>query len=231
MTQIDARLALVTAAAVSLLLYAIPWLRPLSYPLELLATLVHELGHGVAAMLVGGEFHRLRVWPDGSGLADLSLPNARGARAFAAAGGLLGPPLAAAGLFLAGRSRPSARAAMAVCSALFTLALVLVVRNLFGAFLVVCLILLCGLAAWPRRWEGTRLLALLLAVQLALSALSRGRELFEAEAATGGGTLPSDVAQIAIALGGPPWVWGMLVAAVSLAVLGWGLQKAWRVWR
>ncbi len=231
MTKIDARLALVTVAVVSFLLYAIPWLRPLSYPLELLATLVHELGHGVAAILVGGEFHRLRVWPDGSGLADLSLPNARGARAFAAAGGLLGPPLAAAGLFLAGRSRASARVAMAVCSILFALALLLVVRNFFGAFLVVCMIALCGLAALPRGWEGTRLLTLLLAVQLALSALSRGRELFEAEATTGGGTLPSDVAQIALALGGPPWFWGLLVAVASLAVLAWGLRRAWRVWR
>jgi len=39
------------------------------YPLRLLVTLIHELGHGTAAILTGGEFVRFEVFSNGAGLA------------------------------------------------------------------------------------------------------------------------------------------------------------------
>ncbi|MBN1287074.1 MAG: M50 family metallopeptidase [Anaerolineae bacterium] len=47
----------------------IPELSVLVYPFRLFVTLVHELGHGVAAMLTGGEFMSLEVMANGAGLA------------------------------------------------------------------------------------------------------------------------------------------------------------------
>ena len=42
---------------------------PLARPLVLLATLMHELGHGLAALMLGGSFAQLQLWADGSGVA------------------------------------------------------------------------------------------------------------------------------------------------------------------
>ena len=50
--------ALVGSAVVTGLLYVIPFGDVIAYPLLLLSTLVHELGHGIAAILVGGELTR-----------------------------------------------------------------------------------------------------------------------------------------------------------------------------
>ena len=41
----------------------------LSYPLRFFITIIHELGHGVAAVLTGGEFSHFQLYLDTSGLA------------------------------------------------------------------------------------------------------------------------------------------------------------------
>lgn len=225
--QQDARLALVAAAAASLIVLVVPILRPLAYPVELFGTLVHELGHGVAAILTGGRFDRLRVWPDGSGLADVRVGIAAWKQAATAAGGLLGPPAAAMILFVLSRSRRGARIGLMVLAAVLTLALALFVRNVFGAILTLLIIAGCVLAARIRGREVPRLVALLVAVQLALSVFVRAGDLFSARAVTAAGTMTSDVGQIAEAFGGPAWLWGGLVSLISAAIVIWGLGRLW----
>ncbi len=225
--QRDARLALVAAAVASMIVLVVPFLRPLAYPVELFGTLMHELGHGVAAILTGGRFDRLRVWPDGSGLADVRVGQAAWQHAATAAGGLLGPPAAAMILFVLARSRSGARRGLAVLAAVLALALVFFVRNVFGALLVVLVITAFTVTARIRGREVPRLVALLVAVQLALSVFVRAGDLFSATAVTAAGTMTSDVGQIAQAFGGPAWVWGGLVSAISAAIVIWGLGHLW----
>jgi hypothetical protein len=57
------------AAVISVLLAVLPLVGILNYPFRLLTTLVHELGHGLAAIITGGEFIRFVVFPNGAGLA------------------------------------------------------------------------------------------------------------------------------------------------------------------
>src|SRR5687768_11466221 len=91
-----ARTMLLVSAGVTLGLYLIPYGWYVAYPLMLISTLVHELGHGVAAVLMGGDFHEYRMWADGSGVATSSGVGSGAARAFVSAGGLCGPAVAAA---------------------------------------------------------------------------------------------------------------------------------------
>src|SRR5438045_3457015 len=88
-----ARLALVVSVLATFLLYIFGG--PLGYPLVYLSTLVHELGHGVTALLVGGTFDKFEMWKDASGLAytAASTPWQEG---LIVAGGLVGPAFAAA---------------------------------------------------------------------------------------------------------------------------------------
>lgn len=98
------------AGVATALLMLIPGLDLLNYPFRLLLTMVHELGHGLAAMLTGGEFIRFVVFADGSGLAY----TAGGWRFFVIPAGYLGTALFGATLILLGRNPQWSRVALGV---------------------------------------------------------------------------------------------------------------------
>ncbi len=223
-----ARWFMLGAVGVTGLLYVVPYGELVAYPLVLISTLAHEMGHGVAALLVGAEFNSLRMWADGSGLAELGAISGRLEHAFVSAGGLVGPAVAAALLFwLAARPKP-ARVGLGLLGALLALACLLVVRNLFGLFFVgLCAAIALGLAlkASPR---AAQIALVFVGVQLALSVYSRGDYLFTDVAQTSAGPQPSDVAQMADALLLPYWFWGAVCGLFSIAVLVFGLHRFWR---
>lgn len=223
-----ARLMLVLSVALTAGLYLVPWGHYLAYPLMLLSTLAHELGHGVAALLVGGGFHRFEMWPDGSGVAVWSGHVGRVGQAFVAAGGLVGPALVAAAAFAAGRRERGARASLAIFTGILALVLLLVVRNTFGFLFVGLLAALALLVVLRGSGELAQLVLIFLAVQLALSVFSRGDYLFTPVAVTANGTMPSDVGQIAAVLLLPYWFWGAVCGALSVAVVVFGLWVFWR---
>src|SRR4051812_46612188 len=74
----------------------IPFGRLLLYPFTLMATWVHEMGHGVGALISGGRFEYLDVFADASGLAHVL--HAPGADGFVCAAGLLAPPIVGAAM-------------------------------------------------------------------------------------------------------------------------------------
>jgi hypothetical protein len=61
--------ALIAGVAVTVLLWIIPGGGWLGYPLMLLSTVPHELGHGITAMLTGAHFDKLQLFSNGSGVA------------------------------------------------------------------------------------------------------------------------------------------------------------------
>lgn len=96
------------AGLVTLLIAFIPWLSWLNYPFRLLLTIVHELGHGLAALLTGGEFRGFVIYPSGAGLAF----TAGGWRWVIIPAGYVGVALFGAVLILLGRSHWWSRLAL-----------------------------------------------------------------------------------------------------------------------
>ncbi|MEM7583830.1 MAG: M50 family metallopeptidase [Acidobacteriota bacterium] len=223
-----ARLVLLVSVTLTVALYVVPYGQYLAYPLMLLSTLAHEMGHGIAALLVGGSFHRFQMWPDGSGVAVWSGSVGPIGHAVVAAGGLVGPAVAAAVGFAVGRTVRGARGALIGVSVILLLALLLVVRNPFGLIFVSVVLAGCVLAVRKASGEVAQLVLIFLAVQLALSVFSRGDYLFTPVAQTSAGTMPSDVGQIAEALFFPYWFWGAICGAISVAVLLYGIKAYWR---
>ncbi len=223
--QRQASQALMIAIVATLALYWLPYVNVLSWPLLMLSTLMHELGHGLTTMLLGGKFQAMTMWADGSGVASHRGNFGAFARAAVSAGGLIGPPLAALGLFLAGRRSRSAHAALAVFSLFLLLVTVLWASGAFTVLFCLALSAVLALLAWRASPAVSQFVCVFLAVQLALASFSRADYLFTAVAQTGRGSMPSDVGQIAQALWLPYWFWGGLIAALSLAILGYG---AWR---
>lgn len=224
---------LALAAALSLGLYLLAWFWPpaawLARPLVWLATLFHELGHGLAALLLGGELLELAVYADGSGVA-----RHRGAysgleRAAIAAAGPLGPPLAALALFSSLRHPLLARTLIAALSILLALALLLWVRNLFGFVFVGAVTATLVALALRADERGLQLTCGFLGLQMCLSTFAQMDYLFSAGAETGAGTLPSDTAQIAMALGFGHLFWGALLGLLALGITALGLWLAWRL--
>ncbi len=224
----EVRRWLAWSAFATVLLYMLPFGRLLAWPLVLLSSFVHELGHGVVAMLVGADFNSLQVFPDASGVAQHAGAPGRLAQAAIAMGGLVGPSFGAAVGFLAARKGSWSRAAWGILA--LTL-LVLAVTVLRGLTTFVFATMVFALAAWIIRKatpSQAQALTAFFATQLALSVLSRADYLFTDVAQTGSGTMPSDVAVIADALLGPYWMWGTICGAMSLAVTGLGLWVAGR---
>jgi hypothetical protein len=226
-----ARQALIWAAVLTIVLYFIPFGNYVLYPLTLFSTFTHEVGHGLAAVAVGNEFVSFRMWADGSGIAQHRGFTSPLKQAAISTGGLAGPAIVAAALFLIGRRAGFARTALYVFAAGCVLAEVLVVRNTFGIIYVAALGLLCFGVAHKADPTINQVFVVFLAIQLSLSAFSRSDYLFMQYAQTAGGRLPSDTMQIALALGGPYWLWGALVGLLSVTILVCGLWSFLRATR
>jgi hypothetical protein len=212
-------------SCVTLLLYFIPFLKPLSYPFLLLSTLVHEMGHGVAALLVGGNFLSFSMWPDGSGVANIAGNFGPFAKAFVAALGLIGPSIVAAAFFMSLKSDNRSRVALALFGIVLLFSLLLVVRNIFGVIFVSIIVLLCYYFSFGGGKNYAKIVLSFLSIQLSLSVFSRSDYLFTDKAITSMGVMPSDVAQIADALILPYWFWGILCGLISLVILAFGVRR------
>ncbi|MFO7567354.1 MAG: M50 family metallopeptidase [Enhygromyxa sp.] len=216
---------LVGSVFVTLLLYYAPYGMVLGLPLLWLSTFVHELGHGLTAALVGGNFESFVMHADGSGATSWSAGPMFGPvrRALVAAGGLVGPAVAAAIGFVIARKPKPAQVTLLVGTFALVVIAVLVVRNPLGWAFTGGLALLLGILATRKNPVVAQLGLVFLSTQLAMAVFSRGDYLFTEYAQTAGGKMPSDVAQMAEALLLPYWVWGGLCGLFSVAVLGLGL--------
>jgi hypothetical protein len=217
------------SALLTWILYVIPYGHVVIIPLLWLSTLVHELGHGFTALLVGGRFDSIVVSMDGSGVAATATGSTL-AGALVAAGGLVGPAVAAAGCFAVSRTPRGSVLALMVAVGTLVAVDVLWMSNLFGVLFTASLAAVLG---WiGTRWtpESARVVVSFLGVQLALAVFQRSDYLFSPVAHTARGVMPSDVALIARALWLPIPVWGTLIGLVSLGVLVWGLWWSLGPW-
>lgn len=221
-------MVVVGSVALTAVLFLVPALHMVAYPLLLLSTFVHEMGHGVAAMIVGGDFHRFELFADGSGVATMALPYSRFASAFTSFGGLVGPAIMGAILFAVGSSRKLAGPTLWVLTALTILSIVFYVRNVFGIAYVGGVGALLFLIARGQSEMLKQFTVVFLGAQLCLSVFSRGDYLFTQYADGTIGRMPSDVQQIADALFLPYWFWGGLIGLFSAATVAFGVWLSLR---
>ncbi len=206
------------SVAVTLLLYWLPYGYVLVYPLLLLSTLAHEMGHGLAAELVGGDFEKFLMWSDGSGVATYSATDSRIGHALIAAGGLVGPAVAAAILFWLARHTHHARRVFAGIGLVLLLLMAFYVRSLFGFAFVAGLAMLAFLfARLAERRDGPAAAGLRGGAAGAGGFLAQPTTSSPRWPTPAAGLMPSDVAQIAEVLFLPYWFWGGACGALFAA--------------
>lgn len=193
-------------------------LAPTTWPrVRLGVTVVHEAGHALAAVLVGRRLQGLRVHTDTSGVT-LSRGRPRGpGMVLMLAAGYLAPALL--GLLAATALAAGRPLALLWGLVLLGLALLLLVRNAYGALVVCGLTAAVAAVAWaaPLRWQVT--VAYLLAWLLLLAA---PRPVVELAQAGRRRSRTSDVDQLAglTPLPAGAWIALLLVASLAGLVLG-----------
>jgi hypothetical protein len=224
--SMHARRYLIIAAVVSIVAWQFPIGQMILLPFTLLATYAHEMGHGLTALLLGGDFDKLVLNPDGSGLAYW-----RGAgigrigAAMISLGGLVGPSIAGAILLALSRKVSRARILLYAISVLMLLTLLLFARSLFAViFIGLWAAAIGALARFAPKFAP--FFTQLLGVQLCLAIFRDVSYMFSEGGVIDGVQHRSDSAAIADALLLPYWFWGGIAAAFSVLVLAGGLYVA-----
>jgi hypothetical protein len=223
------RTAILIAAALVYVIGAyVPFGREALYPLTLFTTWVHEMGHGLTALVLGGRFTELAIFKNASGwAAAYAEPGWRDA--FVALGGLLAPPIVGSALIAGVHGPKRARWALGILAGAIVLSLVIYVRSATGVIAMPVVAALLGWAAWRAEPEHRIVLVQLLGVVLALDTLTRMVSyVFENEVVVDGVKHPSDISNVATNLGGSYVLWGMLVTLLALGMIA---LAGWWTWR
>ncbi len=216
------------AVGASILLPRLPYGRNLLYPFALLGTWAHEMGHGVAAVMVGGRFRRLEVNPRLGGQAYSSgIWGAR--RAIVSAGGLLGPALAGGLIIVLGSRQQTAPWVLTGLAIAVAVSLITVVRNAFGWLSLGSIAaVLAPIAVYAP--PGVRIfLAQLIGIQFCLACWGTLDYMFTRNFRRDGHVIDSDTQEIANVLVLPYWFWGTVIALLSLGVVVGSFYLAWMV--
>lgn len=218
------RSLLILSTAAIVLIWQVPYGRQILYPLTLLATFAHEMGHGLTALLTGAHFDQLLLNADGSGVAIWRGNPGRLSTALIAAGGLVGPSIAGIGLLLLSSAQRFARALLATIAVLLVISVLLWSRNTFGVVFLLSTAAVLALGAKVLPDAVASFVLHLMAATLCLSWFTDLDYMFSAQAMVNGVAHPSDSAVIAQALWLPYWFWGGVIAAFSLALVALGIR-------
>ncbi|MBD2165656.1 M50 family metallopeptidase [Calothrix membranacea FACHB-236] len=218
---------LIAAAIATVVLWQVPGGDYILYPFTILATWFHEMAHGLMAMILGGQFDKLQIFGNGSGVASYRIARSLGpiGPAFVAAAGPMGPPIAGAALILASRSFKVASLSLKILGGFLLLSTLVWVRSLFGIVAIPLLgLIILGIAFKAPRWvQGFAIQ--FLGVQACISTYHQLNYLFSYNAGPLG---LSDTGQMERYLFLPYWFWGGLMAIASLVILVRSLQVAYR---
>jgi hypothetical protein len=205
------------AAALCLGVSLTPWGPVLLYPFTLFTTWIHECGHAVMAVLVGGSVTSITIQPDTSGLTRSLVPASRIAQGLVASSGYLGASIVGCLLMAATRVERRARPILWGIGAFMLLTVVIWMRNPFGALVVLGWGIVLLVLARKGSGRASSFILSVLAIQVALNAVYDIRILFLVNGR-------SDAETMARLFLAPAWVWASLWMMASVAMLAWTLR-------
>jgi hypothetical protein len=220
---------LLTAAAISIVLWFVPFAEILTYPFRIFVTFIHEGGHAVAALLTGNSVQSLSIATNASG-ETYSTQGGTISQMFVSSAGYLGAMAYGALLLVLIRKAIAARLVL-IASAVLVFGLTLIyglIKPLVAGevwsgipFTVLAGIsLTVGLFLFAK-FASARLASFLvsfLAVQCILNALLDLKTVFFLSSPFAP-SVPTDAVNMANATGIPPLVWSVIWIAIALGIL------------
>ena len=212
----DGRLILITVLIV--IIMNIPILKWIVYPFTIFSTWIHELCHGLAAVLSGGSISKIEIFPDTSGLAYTSSQH----RGFVASAGYQGTPVIGCLLLIFRRTKRGPRSGTMALAVMMILSVMLWIRNVFGICFILLLGILLGIVAWKLPSFHMRNVYVALSVTCSLNAITSIRNLYGSTHMVNGEETSTDAHTMADLKGGNAAMWATiwLVLALVLTVCG-----------
>ncbi|HSK62343.1 MAG TPA: M50 family metallopeptidase [Pyrinomonadaceae bacterium] len=234
----DARpqaMTLLVAAAISVLLWFIPFAEVLTYPFRIFVTFIHEGGHAIAALLVGHSVESLSVATDAGGLTQTFGQQGWLSALFISSAGYLGAMAFGALLLILIRRTIAARIVL-LSSAVLVFGLTIIfgfIKPVFtfnswsgipftlfaGMFISVALVLIAKFASA----RVATFFVSFLAVQCILNALFDLKTLLFLSSPLAAGQ-PNDAANMAAATGIPAIFWAAIWIALALGILWFAMR-------
>ena len=217
-------------AVFTIILWRIPFGMLVLYPFTILSTWFHEMAHGVMALILGGSFHQLEIYADGSGLAmwsgDLFLGNV--GKAIVAAAGPLGPTAAGATLIILSKKEKHLKNILYTFSAILAFSVIYWIRSIYGIPVILTFTVLIFFAALKMQPKNQKLLIIFLGIQAFLSIYLSFGYLMSQEAFIDNDFHISDTGIIAQNLFFPYWIWGGIIIFISIFTM---VQSVMHVYR
>lgn len=220
--QLDPKRVFAVLACLAVAIYL--WDSPVLWPLKLLVVMMHESGHALATLLVGGSVDRISIAGDQSGQCLSLVPTTAFAKIVVYSAGYVGSAIAGGALLLA-TLRFKVRRGVLFATSVWLLAMtVLYVRDLFTLAFCVGTALLVGAAA---KWLPEDLVDVF---NLFLAAFSALYVVFDVrdDLWRAGDHVISDATLLADVTWIPALVWAAIWTAASLGVIGLSLWIAVR---
>ncbi|EPX80740.1 M50 family metallopeptidase [Litoreibacter arenae] len=195
------------------------WSTPVMVPLKIIVVLLHELSHGLAAVLTGGSIEQITISPQQGGQAMIR----GGSRFLTLSAGYLGSLLFGMALLFAALRSTADRAVVAGLGVALLLVSALYLRDLFA--LVFCVGLAVVLLAMAR-WLDHRANDLVLRVIGLTSMIYVPFDIFSDTIARA--HLQSDARMMAQEFGGATVLWGGLWLILSVLAIGASLRYGLR---
>jgi hypothetical protein len=219
------------AALTALIITLVPIINLLNYPFRLLLTIVHELGHGIAAILTGGDFHNFVISPNGAGLAYTS----GGWRFAVIPAGYLGVAIFAALLIMLGHSHRWSRLALGLIGGLMLLMSCWYGRPaepsfgaVLGSFLTVSTGILLGGVFVRVALKATAATIIffthLIAIKAGFTAFSDILGVVGLNLST---THPNDALSMAQLTGIPAVIWALVWIVMAFIIIGLAIKTTW----
>jgi len=188
------------------------------YPFTIIATYFHEMGHGLAAFLLGADFKYLVINPDGSGVAVHSgaVYFGRFGYALIAIAGPLGPTIAGMLLVLASSSQKATKSLLLVLGVFIIISVIIWVRSVFGVIFLVVLGLLLIIIGAKANDKFKQFMLQLMGVSAMLSLYQSVGYFFMESAEINGEIILSDTGYLQKYLWLPHWFWAVLIIGISI---------------
>lgn len=211
---------------ITFIVWQFPFGRIILYPFTILGTWFHEMGHGLTAMLLGGKFLELVIFPDASGYArfttDLFLGNI--GQALVAIGGPVGPTIAGSILIISSKKIKFGRIAMFLLGLFMLISVLFWIRSFIGILIIAALGVLIILISLKGSDKIQVLSLQFLGVQAIMSLYLSIDYLFSSGGSVGGSSFNSDTAIIADNLLLPHWFWAILILAFSILMIFYSIK-------
>ncbi len=200
--------------------------RTILLPFTVLGTWFHEMAHGIMAFALGGNFHTLELFPDGSGVAHYSgnLYFGNIGKALVAGAGPFGPTIAASIFFAISKHKDATKVLLLFMSIILLLSVLIWIRSAYGFIIIIAFSVAIGFIALKAKEKIQKISLQFLGVQAAASVYLSISYLFSAYAEMAVGQFASDTAIMAENLFLPHWVWGFLILLFSVIIIGESLK-------